>query len=386
MPNVLFVVPSLIGGGAERNLVWLASRWAGTGARSVVATVSGEENDAFALDARVQRVALGLNEDSRHLIGALGANVRRVRALRRLFRAERDRAADDGEPLVIVSFIVSANILCALAAVGLGVPLVVSERNHPPRMSLAGHWRRLRRISYGLADRVVALTTRSADWLTEHTNARVVDIVPNPVVYPVPDSAPTVPPAKIVDAGVPVVLAAGKLLPQKGFDLLIDAFARTRGSWQLVILGAGDTEAFEQQAMQLGVADRVHLAGRVGNLGDWYARASIFVLSSRYEGFPNVLVEAMASGLPVVSADCETGPADIITPGRDGLLVEALSVEALSTGMQQLMDDESLRRSLGMEAVALRQRLDPDRLFERWQRIIDELAVPATGVQRSCAE
>lgn len=403
MANILFVVPSLIGGGAERNLVWLANCWARTGSRTVVASVSGADSDVYSLDPGVHREALGLDEESRHLPGAVLANLRRVAALRRVIRQERALARAQGEGLVVISFIVSANILTTLAAVGLGVPVVVSERNHPPRMTLPTHWRLMRGPCYGLAGRVVALTTRSADWLQQHTRARQIDILPNPVVFPIPESEPRVAPDSILPAEIPVILAAGKLLPQKGFDLLIDAYAALRDPagdrgaaavgaaaggrpWHLVILGGGDTAAFEQQAVALGVADRVHLVGRVGNLGDWYARASMFVLSSRYEGFPNVLVEAMASGLPVVSADCETGPGDIITHGRDGWLVPVGSSEALADGMQRLLDDADLRETLQTQALRLRARLDPDSLFRRWQALVNELPAPDMGVKSSCAE
>ena len=128
------------------------------------------------------------------------------------------------------------------------------------------------------------------------------------------------------------------------------------------------------------------MVGRVGNLGDWYARASVFVLSSRFEGFPNVLVEAMASGLPVVSADCETGPADIITHGQDGWLVEAHSAPALAAGMQTLLNDSDLRDALKTHACRLRIRLDPERLFASWQTLVNELLERPARVKPSCAE
>ena len=110
--------------------------------------------------------------------------------------------------------------------------------------------------------------------------------------------------------------------------------------------------------------------GAVGNPGEWYARAEIFVLSSRFEGFPNALLEAMASGCAVVSANCPTGPAEIVRPGEDGVLVPTENVPALSEALALLMDDPAMRIRLGQAARKVRDRFDGDAITRRWERVL----------------
>ena len=130
------------------------------------------------------------------------------------------------------------------------------------------------------------------------------------------------------------ILAAGRLTPQKGFDLLIEAFARLAAAhpdWRLRICGGGpEREELERLIDQHGLADVVSLTGRVKRLGEEMARASLFVLSSRFEGFPLILVEAMSKGLPVVSFDCPTGPREVIHDHRNGILVPPADIDALA--------------------------------------------------------
>ena len=132
-------------------------------------------------------------------------------------------------------------------------------------------------------------------------------------------------PDSVCRPGRKVLLAVGRLEVEKGFDWLIDAFsalATKYPEWDLVILGEGSLRAtLEKQVQTSGLARRVFLPGRVGNVGDWYERANLYVMSSRFEGFGNTLGEAMAYGLPAVSFDCETGPRNIIRHETDGLLV-----------------------------------------------------------------
>jgi len=126
-----------------------------------------------------------------------------------------------------------------------------------------------------------------------------------------------------------IVLAVGRFTKVKGFDLLIKAFAGIAiayADWDLVILGEGPERSdLEAQVEALGLGHRVKLPGRAGNMPDWYARADLFVMSSHFEGFPLVLVEAMAHGCPAVSFDCDTGPRDIIRDEMDGRLVRPVS-------------------------------------------------------------
>ncbi|MDA3877955.1 MAG: glycosyltransferase, partial [Halothiobacillus sp.] len=129
--------------------------------------------------------------------------------------------------------------------------------------------------------------------------------------------------------------------------------------------------ALEARVDKWGLAGRVALPGRVGNLADWYQRAELYVMSSRFEGFPNTLLEAMAHGLPAVSFACETGPADIIREGIDGHLVPPADGEAgLARAMAAMMQDDDRRQRMGKAAVTVQERFSPERVMGEWDDVL----------------
>ena len=175
----------------------------------------------------------------------------------------------------------------------------------------------------------------------------------------------------------PLILAAGRMTPQKGFDLLIHAFARVSDrhpDWRLRICGAGDQRRELLRLNEaLGLSGVVDLDGPARNLGEAMQRASVFALSSRFEGMPLVLLEAMSKGLPVVSFDCPTGPRDVIEDHCNGILVPPGNVEAFSVGLRELVADDALRHRLGAEARNTAGRYSTRDIGERWESLIGAL-------------
>jgi glycosyltransferase involved in cell wall biosynthesis len=174
-----------------------------------------------------------------------------------------------------------------------------------------------------------------------------------------------------------VVVAAGRLTPQKGFDLLIGAFAavaREHPDWQLRIHGAGPQRAeLRRLILEHDLYSNVFLMGPTPQLGEALAQGSIFVLSSRFEGFGMVIVEAMSKGLAVVSFDCPRGPSEIISDGRDGLLVPELDVAGLGAAITALAGDRERRAALGAAAVESAHRYDREAIGRRWDALLQVL-------------
>lgn len=175
----------------------------------------------------------------------------------------------------------------------------------------------------------------------------------------------------------PVVVAAGRLNSQKGFDLLIEAWrqvAARHPDWQLRIYGRGsERAALQRRIFEAELQERVLLMGATRRFGEALARASIFALSSRFEGFGMVLVEAMSRGVPVVSFDCPRGPSEIVSDGVDGLLVPAQDVDALAAGLCALIEDPQRRRTMGAAALRKAQRYDAAQIGREWEVLLDGL-------------
>lgn len=367
--RLLFFIYSLGGGGAERVTANLANYWAGKGWDVAVVTLTPSSHDFYELHPAVERISLSLAGDSAYIMTGLWQNLRRVMALRRVLRKIR--------PDIALGMMTTANVLLSVAALGLGIRAVGSERVHPAQYPLSPLWKKLRRHTYGWLHTVTALTRESANWLEAHTKVQRVRVIPNAAPWPLPVEKPTVVPECIRPIGRKVILGVGRLEAQKGFDLLLEAFsacAQKHLDWDLVILGEGSLRTMiEDQVHAAGLDKRVFLPGRVGNLGEWYERADLYVMSSRFEGFPNSLAEALAHGLPAVSFDCDTGPRDIIRHETDGLLVPPGDVTGLAAAMERLMGDADLRARFAARAVEARERFSMERIAGMWEELFVEV-------------
>ena len=284
------------------------------------------------------------------------------------------RSFDDG---VLVSTRPALNILTARfgrrTAVRIGQEHMFLAR-HAPEV----HAKIV--ASYPGLDAVAALTQRDAEDFTRTLGAGVrVVAVPN-----------AVPPRQGVRATLKekVVLTAGRNGPQKGFNFLIPAFAvmaAEHPDWTLRIF-TSTTEKAKQTLLdriaEHGLQGRVEVLGYTKSLEQEMGRASIYALSSRYEGFPMVLLEAMAAGLPPVAFDCPNGPAELIDSGRTGLVVPLGDVEALGRGFSRLAADEELRRSMGAAAVETAAGYDLATTAARWEQLFEELLAQKATLRR----
>ena len=220
-------------------------------------------------------------------------------------------------------------------------------------------------------DAVVALTDGDRTQLTDLVRGSRTDVraIPNAIPW-----QPSEQPAQLTNR---VVLGVGALLPRKGFARLIEAFAPVAAAhpdWQLHIYGQGHRAgALQKLVADLDLSDQVQLKGQTDHIEDVLEAGSVFALSSFHEGFPMALVEAMSKGLPVVSFDCPTGPADMIADGRDGFLVPDGDIPAFSGALERLVADTELRRGMGSAALASSRRYEVGSIVEQWDQLFDSL-------------
>lgn len=366
MSRIVFFVSSMEGGGAERVAALLCNRWARRGhAVLLVPTFSGRGGCLYPLDERVHLEYLTDRVGTTHRTPwTLAKRLWTMRAMVRSFRAD-----------VVLSFLPQVNVGALLATRGIGVPVVVAERVYPPAFRIGAIRSQLRRFTYPWASGVVLQTREALSWLARVSPRSRGIVITNPSVHPLPAAEPRISPGEVVPKERELLLAVGRLDPQKGFDQLIEAFemlAPRFPGWDLVILGEGtERRALEDQCERCGLAARVHLPGRVGNPGDWYARADLYAMSSRFEGFPNTLLEALAHGLPAVSFDCKTGPGELIEEGVNGCLVPPdAGAAGLAERLAVLMEDPAARQAMGERATEVRQRFAPERVGAQWDRVL----------------
>ena len=348
--KIIVVIRSLTRGGAERVVCRLTTEWARS--HSVSIALFDATDQAFHYGGRL--VDLGLPAESSVAKKAARVLARARRLARLLLKEQPDR---------IVSFMETANFptIVAAAVTGCLGKLYISVRNNPS--SIPFHYRILIPLFYRIPERIVVPSQGIKAHLSEMgVPEPKLLFIPNPMVKHAPCESGQAP------FPFPYVLGAGRLHRKKGFDRLMRAFSMMLISdLHLVILGAGEERgALISLSEKLKIRSRTHFPGPVSNIEDWYRHAECFVLSSRHEGWPNVLMEAMATGCPVVSYDCPYGPSEIVEDGKTGLLVAQGDIKGLAIAIKRILADQSLRRRLAKYGERRGRMFAVERIAPLW--------------------
>jgi len=368
-PKLLFVLPSLGGGGAERASVDLLrgmprERWQ-------IALALFERRGSFLSQ-------LPGDVEVHDLRGRSQNDLRLVWRLARLLRRE--------QPAIVFSVLRYANLVTLLARrlAGSAARVVVNEQNLPSaEFALFGGagtkgWA-LRHL-YPQADTVTAISNGIADELASRfgLGGEKLRVIANPVdLARVRTLGALQPQHPWFALDQPVVLGAGRLHPQKGFDHLIRAFALARRQLpcKLIIIGEGPSRReLVRLVAELGLSDDVALPGFQDNPYSYMRRATLFVLSSLYEGFGNVLVDALALGRPIVSTRCPVGPDEILTEEETGILVPVAEDQALAQAMLRVLTDKGLRQKLSVNGPTRAADFALERVVAQYEALFAQLA------------
>lgn len=366
--HLCLFISALHGGGAERVATTLARAWDANPRVSRISVVTcitgGEPSEPLPQGIDLRR--LPLCQPSDKLLVAIGRNFHRIRLLRAVMR--------DLQPDVAIAFMDEMAVLVTLAARGTGIPVITALRTEPANPNLQAIWRQLRVPVYRfLSDAVVVQTRAGLDQASKLFPGARLCTIGNPL--------PNLPDVRGMDGRERLIASAGRLIPSKGFDLLIEAFAQSRwreDGWRLRIHGEGpDRPRLERRIADLGLQGAVDMPGFAKDVLERLGDAQIFAFASRREGSPNALLEAAAMGCACVSTDCNTGPREILDDGRLGLLVPVDDRPAMTDALNRLMDDAALRAELAGHWHKFRNKHNTTTVAERWIDLAAALAQPA---------
>ena len=347
--SVAITIEGMGGGGAQLVVKRLLHGLIGRGYHVHLITFQGPTNDFFDVPEKVVRHVLGGAHRSSNPLSAIFSNLFRILKLRRAVR--------NTNPMCVISFVSTHNILTLFACKGLETPVIISERNDPKRQNIGRVWSILRRLSYPSASLVTANSQLAIKFLTDLVPAEKLRLVQNPVrTFDTPKSHVM---------AEPFFLAVGRLDQQKAFDTLIEAYAIARQETNLpslLIVGKGPEHgALTSRILRLGITNNVILTGEVSNIGDYYHQALALLHPARFEGMPNVVLEAMATGTPVVVSNSQSSILDLMTSATSALVFDTDNVNQLAQIIKQLNADPIFRKRLGHGAkAAVAERLLDD--------------------------
>lgn len=357
MNKIILYIDTMNRGGAQRVMVNLATYLASVGIRTLLVTDFPHDGESPQYDVPGQIERHYLSDSLTNNV--ISKNIIRVNTLRRLVKKEK--------PDVVLSFLGRPNITMLLATIGLNVRKVVSVRNDPNREY--GNSKFNRKIIgrfFQNSDGVVFQTNEAASYFPQTVQDKSTVIL-NPIdkkFYEVDRSNTT-----------HNIISVGRFEKQKNHRLLIKAFsviARNIPDDKLLLFGDGPLRGeLEEYVDKLKLKDRVVFKGNVSNVEEELSKASLFVLSSDWEGLPNALMEAMAVGVPVISTDCPCGgPRILIRNENEGFLVPCGDVNAMSSAMIKIMNDKNLQGQLFRNGKKRAWDFYPDKIFEQWREFL----------------
>ena len=339
------IIGSLGLGGAERVTVNLSEWWTERGHSVSIYTTMKKPKNEYGISNEIRRFEC-FDASGKFAI---------IKKLRKILSTD--------QPDIVLVMDTPMCVVAVPALLGLKIPFVVSERSAPGTTAIKTATKLLSHTLMRFADGFVFQTNDAKNYYSTAIQAKSI-IIPNPLLS---DRLPEV----FLGERDKKVVAVGRLIPAKNYPLLFEAFSlfsKNHTDFRLEIYGEGVLHETLQRQIDTNYADcNITLMGASDDVLDRIKDAAIFVLSSKIEGMPNALIEAMALGIPSISTDCPSGgPKDLIVPDENGILVPNDNASALAEAMQRLADHAELSHRLGKNAVQIRQKLDINVTGQAW--------------------
>lgn len=347
-----FLISNLKGGGAQRVMVLLAEHFSENGHEVSITTINiGEE---YSIENRIKRIRLHGGSIKNH----------RIRGFLNILTYYKKKT---NRPDILISFITQVNAYAIIAAKLYNIKVIVSEHNSHLRFQKPIWLTKLTRtILYRHANYVTVLTSFDIDFYKKK-KANVI-VMPNPCSFkPINNNN---------HKKEKTIIAVGNLdrYHHKGFDnliKLIKPILEKNNDWTLKIIGGGDKGEIylKDLAKKNGIINRVEFTGFTSNVREIMKVSEIFILPSRYEGLPMVLLEAGSQGMACIAYDCKTGPSDIITNNYNGLLIKDQDMTEMQDGLNKLIKNIELRKKLGTNAISSLDKYSMDSVGQNWEKL-----------------
>ncbi len=359
MKKCLLIIPRMGNGGAERVMATIANNLCADNEVQIVTMTDAES--FYALDERVKITGLGQNVNRKNKLTLLWSmalgGIKTFFALRKKISTEK--------PDVVLSFLQSANMMAILLKMfGGKFRLVVSERCDPTERGFGNRF--FEKHFYHKADVTVCQSKKVMEFFKEKDREKMV-VIPNPI-------AASAIPERFEGERRHAVVGVGRLSEQKNFEMLIRAFSRLSekfSDYSLEIYGGGPLEERLQKLIEeKGLSEKAHLMGVKKNVMHYISDVALYVMSSNYEGFPNALAEAMATGLPVISTDFSTGVAKDIVKEENGIVIPVGDEDALLRAMEKMLSQEEKWNEFSRANRELLTTLSEVNVVKMWEDVL----------------
>lgn len=368
----VFLISSTLGsGGAERVISIIANYLVEFSYEVFLVSHNKIDNDYYPIKKKVNRIELSPLIKTSNPFRKIMNNYNAVKELEICF--------NNYKPDIIISFLYQVNVRSLIANRKSKFPIIISDRSNPELQGIELSWRALRYLYYKQSNKIIILSSRIKNQILSLPGIKDEDIaiLPNPL----PDYS------GFANEDIKdlinqfhfdeneIIGSMGRLTHAKGYDLLIRAFKRIEDdvNYKLIIIGGGELKDELQNLInELGLVDRIILTGNLKNPFRLLIKFKMFVFTSRYEGFPNALLEAMSLGVPIISFDCDTGPREIITNNHDGILVKNGDIAELANAILKLEKDKKLRQKFKKNSKDLIKKYSVSHILNKWQSIIHE--------------